>query len=335
MTLHSDSILHLYQAALSDVVAFDISSRGKIELVGPEAGFFLHNLSTNDVKNLPVGAGCEAFLCTGKARVIAHMLVGHYQEKEGSVLRLDFVPGFNEAVYQHLNHHLISEQVELTDRTKDFALLRLAGPRAAVVLTSVVGRDLSALPPYHLEAVAWPGEAFGHVRQVPDLGIPAWDCWFAQDQGELLKSRLAEAGVPWGDPQTMELLRLEVGTPVYGQDIDADRFVVEVNRPGAISYTKGCYLGQEPIVMARDRGQVNRLLLGVVAEGEEPLTPGAKLFSGEVEVGLVTSSAWSPRLGKVIALAYLRRGHQEPGTKLLAHPPVVGRPVVVAKLPFV
>lgn len=109
----------------NDVLLFDLSNRGKIELSGPDALLFLHNLCTNDVKNLPVGAGCEAFLCTAKAKVVAHVLISHMQRADNKVVLLDFVPGMSEKVLQYLNHYLISEQVELADRTPDFAILRL------------------------------------------------------------------------------------------------------------------------------------------------------------------------------------------------------------------
>ena len=124
--------------------------------------------------------------------------------------------------------------------------------------------------------------------------------------------------------------------PQYGIDIDEHRFAVEVNRTAqAISYAKGCYLGQETIVMARDRGQVNRLLMGVkVAEGA-PRAAGAKLFRANEEVGQVTSSTFSPRLGQVIALAYLRRGSWGAGTEIVIDPATDGRTAMVSLLPFV
>src|SRR5439155_24178755 len=119
----------------------------------------------------------------------------------------------------------------------------------------------------------------------------------------------------------------------YGMDIDENRFVVEVGRAQAISYSKGCYLGQEPIVMARDRGHVNRTLLGIgVAQGDAPAC-GARLFHDGNEVGQITSSVVSPRFG-IIGLAYVKRGSQEPGTALVIEPETDGRQATVAALPF-
>src|SRR6516165_8656140 len=120
-----------YRAARGHAALFDLSDRGKIELTGKEALLFLHNLCTNDVKNLAVGMGCEAFLCTAKAKVVAHFFVSHYQN---DVLLLDFEPGQTEKVFKHLNHYLISEQVEITDRSSEFRLAHLCGPHAHGIL---------------------------------------------------------------------------------------------------------------------------------------------------------------------------------------------------------
>jgi tRNA-modifying protein YgfZ len=132
---------------------------------------------------------------------------------------------------------------------------------------------------------------------------------------------LTAAGAVRGTHETFETLRIEAGTPFFGPDIDENRFVMEVGKATrAVSYNKGCFLGQEPIVMARDRaGHVNRAFLGIkVLEGQTPLPSGTKLFHEGQEVGVVTSSCLSPRLGASIALGYLRWKHQEPGTRMEA-----------------
>jgi folate-binding protein YgfZ len=151
----------------------------------------------------------------------------------------------------------------------------------------------------------------------------------------VLRDALLAQGVPQADAQVHEILRVEAGLPVFGKDIDDKRLVMEVGRTTqAICYTKGCFLGQEPIVMARDRGQVNRSLLGVTVAQQEPLLAGTRLYHGEAEVGQVTSSVYSPSLGQVIALAYLKRGHQEPGLELAIEPAQGGGAAVVSALPF-
>src|SRR5262249_2544584 len=158
--------------------------------------------------------------------------------------RLDVAPGQAERLLKHLDYYLISEQVEITDRTRDLAQLHLAGPQASAVLEQL----LRPVPPA------------GHSP----LGLPGHDLLCPREGAASIWQRLIAAGARPAGLDAYEVLRVEGGTPVYGKDIDENRFVAEVNRTAqAICYTKGCYLGQEPIVMARDRGHVNRFLLGL------------------------------------------------------------------------
>jgi folate-binding protein YgfZ len=304
-------MLNEYQAATEGVALFDLSQYGKIELAGPDARSFLNNLCTQDVTKLSVGAGCEAFLTTNKARVIAHVWI---TRREENVLWLDMVAGLAEKVVKHLNHYLISEQVELTDRTGEFSLMRLVGPKTVELLRS------PGIPPSRRHRLL--------ALDTVDLFCPSAD--FAS-----LRQRLVEGGAVPAGSATYQILRIEAGLPEYGIDIDENRLAMEVGRTAqAICYTKGCFLGQETIVMARDRGQVNRSLMGVKVRDGEPLAPGTKLFRADDEVGQVTSSVLSPRLGQVIALAYLRRGSWDAGTEVAIEPATDGRATVVCALPF-
>lgn len=290
---------------------FDLSDYGKIELAGPDSRFFLHNLCTQDVKDLPIGDSREAFLTTTKARIIAHVWITH---PETDVLWLDMVAGQAEKVLQHLNHFLISEKVELTDRTHEFGLLRLVGPSAAELLTR-----LGITPNRRHRLLA--GDGF-------DLFCPTADT-------ASLRQGLLSAGAVLFGPTAYQIRRIEAGLPEFGIDIDENRLAMEVNRTAqAICYTKGCYLGQETIVMARDRGQVNRLLVGVQLLKGGPLAAGAKLYRANEEVGQVTSSVFSPTLGSAIALAYLRRGSWDPGTVVETEPTSGRSTAVVCALPF-
>jgi folate-binding protein YgfZ len=300
-----------YKAATEGVALFDLSQYGKIELAGRDARSFLNNLCTQDVAKLSVGAGCEAFLTTNKARVIAHVWI---TQREENVLWLDMVAGQAEKVLQHLNHYLISEQVELTNRTGEFSLLRLVGPKTAEFLSGL------AIPPSRRHRLL--------ALDAVDLFCPSAD--FAS-----LRQRLVEGGAVPANSETYQILRIEAGLPEYGIDIDENRLAIEVGRTAqAICYSKGCFLGQETIVMARDRGQVNRSLMGVKVRDSEPLAPGTRLFRGDEEVGQVTSSVLSPRLGQVIALSYLRRGSWDAGTEVAIEPATDGRAAVVCALPF-
>lgn len=313
-----------YQQARERAALFDVSDRGKLQVTGPDAAAFLHNLCTNDIKNLAVGSGCEAFLATAQARAVAHTLIYRLAAED---FWLDVAPGQVEKVYKHLDHYLISEQVELADRTGEFAQLHVAGPRAADVLRQVVAADLPSLS--ELQVIV---RADGtQVRRHSPLGLPGYDVVFPATRFAELQQALTAAGAAQADPETYNVLRVEAGTPVYGVDIDESRLVMETGRTAqAISYTKGCYLGQEPVVMARDRGHINRTLVGLRLGGDGPAPQGSKLLREGKEVGVISSSVFSPRLGP-IALGYVRRGSWEPGTRLEVEG--TGRTAEVVALP--
>lgn len=299
-----------YQQARTAAVVFDRSDRGKVEVAGPDAARFLHNLSSADVINLSPGAGCEAFFLTQKARVIAHLYV--YRPSEALSFWLDLAGGTSAAIVKHLDRYLISEQVELADRSAEFAQVHVAGPGAGDVLGKVVG----ALPqPMHVLRAAKPVDDC-QVRRCDLLGLPGYDVLCPVSAKETLWQALVTGSAVPAGLDAFEALRIEAGTPAFGIDIDESSFAPEVGRNAqAISYTKGCYLGQEPVVMARDRGQVNRTLLRVLLP-EGPVPPGSLLYRDGKEVGRVTSSALPPGVTAAVGLAYVRRGNQGPGTAL-------------------
>jgi folate-binding protein YgfZ len=314
-----------YEAARTGCALFDLSHRGKLEATGAEAARFLHNLTTADVLGLPAGAGREAFVLTAKARVVVYFYLFHLKAASGaSVFWLDLPPGAAEKTLRHLDFYRISERVEFADRTAEFAQVHAAGPRARAALEAAVG----PLPPLQdLQAAAT------EVRRRDVLGVPGFDVLCPPGAAAALWRRLTEAGARPAGRVAFEALRVEAGAPAFGADVDEETFAPEVGRTRqAISYTKGCYLGQEPVVMARDRGHINRLLLGLRVSGDAAPHRGP-VFRDAKEVGRVTSGVVSPRLGP-LALAYLRRGNWEPGTAVEVEAEGGRVPAVVASLPF-
>ena len=321
-----------YTAATTSAALFDTTGAAKLVLIGPDAPMFLGNLSTNDTKNLPLGGGCEAYFCDARAKVkfqawIYHLLLSDKRH----AMWVETTPGRNTDLLQYLDRYLISEQVEIADRTADFAQFHLAGPKAVEVLSAALGEPVPDLSEFaHMERT-FGRDATCSIRRRDQLGVPGFDAVCRTDVADGVKRMLTAAGAVSGRAETFETLRIEAGTPVFGKDIDDNRFVMEVGFAArAVSYAKGCFLGQEPIVMARDRaGHVNRAFLGLKVLDGGPLASGTKIFRDGQEVGLVTSSCHSPRLGAPVALAYLKWKHQEPGTRMEAD----GRPVEVLGLP--
>jgi folate-binding protein YgfZ len=328
---HFGNAVGEYEAARTGCALFDHSPHGKIEATGKDAAVFLHNLSTNDVKGLSAGSGCEAFFCNATAKVVSHGNIYRLAaEGKSERLWLDVPANMAEKTFHHLDHFIIGEDVTLTDHTGELAQMHILGPKAPLVLKAALGDE--------------PGEWLRHlhrrlggitVRCSAPLGLPGYDllCPAAQ-AGELWQKLLAAGAQPAGR-EAGEILRVEGGVPAYGVDFDESTFAPELGRAAlAISYTKGCYLGQEPIVMSRDRGVVQRTLVGLLL-GEDPAPQGSLLYRDGKEVGRTASSLRSPRLGAAVALAFTRRGSQTPGTEVELDSGGVRRTVRVAKLPLV
>ncbi len=338
MPLHYGDPAAEYRRAREAVAVFDLSHRGKVEVTGDEAATFLHNLFTNDVKNLPYSHGCEAFLCNVQARVLAYALVYRLKVFDDSAFLsnhdafwLDVDPGIGDKVARHLDRHLISERAEVADRTASFVQLHVAGPQAA----QLVERDsASGLAPDELMQSGWAATTV-QFRRRDRLSVPGYDVVGPRAELEWYWNHCVEQSAAPAGLAAYETLRVEAGTPVYGKDISEGNLAPEVGRtPQAISYAKGCYLGQEPIVRLRDLGHVNRVLTGLRLEAAGPAPPGARLWRDGQEAGQVTSSVLSPALGTAIALAYVRRGSSDPGTALEVEINSTRVRAAVASLPF-
>lgn len=322
-----------YQATRRHAAVFNRSHQGKIHITGPDAPSFLHNLCTNNILDLPLGAGCETYLTTGQAKIIAHGFIHCVPSHDGTKeFLLDTGPGYPTPIIAHLERHLISEQVEVSDQTNEWAQLHVAGPQAAAILGKALDKDVAQLK--ELQHVTL-GSYLEIVCHHSPLGVPGYDV-FAYGDALSYYRAILEAGAQRAGLIAYETLRIEAGTPRYGVDIDETNLPQEVGRiEQAVSFTKGCYLGQETILRIRTYGHPNRSLIGLRFESGDAVPTGSKVFRDGKEVGHVTSSIVSPRLDAAIALAYVRRGNQEPGTALEVTSDGGARRAVVTGLPFV
>jgi folate-binding protein YgfZ len=265
---------------------------------------FLGNLSTNDFKTLPLRAGCPAFFCNPLAKAMFWVAGYHILQDGAHAIWLTTEPGRSEALFKHLDRYLISEAVEIEDVTQVYAQWHLAGFDAKAALDAFFQESLNELQPYqHLtRTLGASGEV--SIRASSPLGEPGFDLVFHRTMTDIMMTKL---NIPHGDAAEYEHRRIEAGTPAYGQDWDETRFVMEIGgAPLAVSYTKGCYLGQEPIVMSRDRaGHAPRVFVQLQVT---TALPGDKVFVGTDEVGQVTS------MSSATALGYVRWKHREPGT---------------------
>jgi folate-binding protein YgfZ len=256
----------------------DRSARGKLDVTGPDAAEYLQGQVTNDVPALEPGDACYAALLDPKAHIQADMRIFRAGPSE---LWLDTEPQTVEAVLAHLRMYKIGRQVEIADRTSERALLSLIGPRAAEVAARA-GEPAKVVPTELGADVLVPAEAAGTVQ-----------------------AALLEAGALQVGDEAAEVVRVERGIPRHGVDFGPENLPGEagiVER--AVSFTKGCYIGQEPVARMYHRGRPNRTLRGLRLAAETPA--GAPVSGGPKAVGRLTSSVASPRIGP-IGLAILRR----------------------------
>jgi folate-binding protein YgfZ len=308
---HNVDWLGQYEALRNDVALVDLGQRTQIEIGGADRASFLHNLSTNEIRKLSAGAGCEAFLTTAQGKTVAHVFVFATSES----LVIDTVGGQAETILNHLNHYLVCERVELADRSSEWSDLLLGGPNAGRLLE---GLSEARLPEARLANV---------TARLADRSVSLRRADLAGPEGFLISARGEDMGavrtaieragaVPCGNA-AFEAARLEWGFPFFGRDISDGNLPQEVARDArAISFTKGCYLGQETVARIDALGHVNKTLVGIRFESSSIPPGGLQLSAAGQIVGQVTSAAYSPRLDAPLALGYVRRGSNAPATRL-------------------
>lgn len=312
-----------YTATLESAGLFDRSAVAKLIVSGPDAPQFLHNISTNDVKDLPLGGGCELFFCDSRARALFLAVAYHVRLGDRHAIWLETAPGYGEPLLKHLDKFLIAEAVELEDATPQYAEFHLAGPRARAILESALADSIPDLAEFQHMERTFGSTATCSIRRRDPLQLPGYDIVCRAERADGVRRMLVAAGAVVGSLETWEMLRIEAGVPVAGVDFDENRFVMEIgNAARAVSYAKGCFPGQEPIVMARDRaGRVNRQFLGLKLPDGKEIAPGSKLSRDGQDVGIVTSIGDSPRLGGRLALGYVHWKSADPGTQLAVETP--------------
>jgi folate-binding protein YgfZ len=307
----------------------DRRDHGVLEVTGRDRASFLHALLSNDVKSLAAGQGCAATLLDVHGKVQVVLLVWVLDDR----ILLVTPPGTAASTLEALDKYLFSEKAILRDATEDWALLLLAGPEAPALAERLAG----AVPdgrPWSSIVATLDGVGVRLVRGGGETGeAEIWIAAPAAEAERVWKSLLAAGAVAVG-PDTLEILRLEAGTPRFPDDIGPSVLLPEVPFESLVSHTKGCYPGQEVVVRIRDRGHVNRHLRGLVLEGGEVPPSGSEVLTGDTAIGAVTSAVLSLGLERPIALAMVRRQHAEPGTAVAVRMGERTVPATVSALPF-
>jgi folate-binding protein YgfZ len=323
----------VYAAARRRAAYVDRSDRGRIVVSGGDRASYLQGLLTNDTAALVAGTGCYAVYLTAQGRMVADL----YVYELGDVMLLTLEGSVKDAVMAKLDQFIFGEDVQLGDVTAAFAEIAIVGPEAAAVVAAAletVGADaLRALPEHGNLRTPWRGGT-AIVTRITDIGEPGFDLYVERAQAPSLTSALAANDVPEMDEDTAETLRIETGVPRFGHDMDEATIPLEAGiESRAISFTKGCYVGQEVIirVLHRGHGRVARKLVGLSIDGTVVPPSGTKITSGDREIGDVTSSTMSPALQRPIALGYVHRDFVEPGTSVT----IAGVSAKVTAIPFV
>jgi folate-binding protein YgfZ len=305
----SDSFADQYDVLLSGYGYVSLEDWTVVALTGSDRHSFLHNMCTNEILKLAAGEGCEAFFTDVKGKIVAHAWV---LLREDSALLLT-VPRQAERIIEHLDRYIIREDVQLVDRSSAEAWTLIAGAQVETAL----GDAAAVLTQPWQSMNCQLGEVECLLVRFALSGRNAFLLGAAGDRVAALREQLAAVGAVACGQQAWDALRVEAGLPLFGIDFDHAHLPQEVARDAeAISFTKGCYLGQETVARIDALGQVTKQLVTLkFAEGATP-EAGLLLMQQEKQVGVATTLGQSARTGSPLALAMVRRGANQVGTML-------------------
>lgn len=290
----SEESLRQYESLRNEALWFELSCT-VIKITGDDRHLFLHNFCTNEIKGLAEGGTREAFILNGKGKTLAHVHVLNV----GSCLVLISPADVAKPLMEHLDRYIIREDVQLEDAS---------GATHANFVVGDAGDLLQkqfAMPMPEQNHVAFDSETESTVANIDLAGFGFLTLSFDAIEFSFEK----------GSSETLEMLRLEHRTPWFGKDISDANLPQELLRDDiAISFVKGCYLGQETVARIDAIGKVNRVIVALELSNEVPI--GAELIAKDKVQGAVTSVAWSPKADAFIALAVVRRPHEIPGAVL-------------------
>ena len=315
----------------------DLSFRGRLCLLGADRQSFLNGQVTNNVKDLKTGQGCYAALIAAKGKMQADLNI-YILENE---ILLDFEPGLSETVKQRLEKYIIADDVQIVDAAPDYGLLSVQGPKSNEVVNSLQ-LDF-VLPARAMNFSSVKNETLGEIylSNHPrvgntgfDLFVPTISLGAVADKLIAAAQRIGGRACGW---KAFDTARIEAGIPRFGTDMDETNLPPEAGLDSrAVSYTKGCYIGQEVIARIRTYGQVAKALRGLRLADDLKSLPrkGDKLYLGEKEIGYITSAIASPAFKANIALGYVRREGNKIETELVLRNHDGESAVKIVDLPF-
>jgi glycine cleavage system T protein len=332
---HYGDMLREYRAVREAVGVADLSHRGKLRVTGEDRVKWLQSVISNDILPLQPGQGRYSSVLTHKGKMLTYFRC--YMQTDA--VMLEDVGEIGDQTYAGLRKFLLyGTKAKLENCRKSWALLLVSGPKAAAVLKAAFGTEVEELQPVNFISATIGGRTALVIR-TEETGERDYEVLIPSDGVVAAWERLMDAGAPYGispfGSQAREALRIEAGIPNAGPELNEEIVPPEANLEGkAFSLTKGCYPGQEVVARMDTYGSVRRHLAGLVLRDSTIPHKGAKLLSGDREVGWISSAVKSPRLGKSIALGFPLRDFSKPGTELDVEVEGNRLPAIVHALPF-
>ena len=305
-----------YRALREGVGLIDKNYRAYLSFTGPDRTRYLNAILTNDIKGLQENHGNVSLFLNPQGHIQAEIETHAWPEElfcvSFAMIREQLVPA--------LDKYIIMDDVTLTDRTGECGTLGLEGPGAAGVVEQLTGVRLKDLSELESREVSVNGIVCRLVRRTPGSD-PSSEFLLAREHLQPLWKILQDAVDGHGGRavgyKAVNSVRLEQGIPWYGYDFGEKQIPHEAGLENShISYTKGCYTGQEIVERVRSRGQVNRVRISLRFDGAEPPGANTPLMSEGKEFGYVTRTGFSPALGAAIGMGYVRREKSAPGATL-------------------
>jgi len=300
------------EALRSGAAVYDLSWRGKLVVTGEDRVRWMNGMVTSNVRDLQSQHGNFGYILNPQGRIQADAAVF----QRGDYLLLISEMAQLPRIKEYFDRYIIMDDVEVSDVSEKLASIGVGGPKAAEII-GAAGLMPKALTPGEVLDATFQGLGFTISRSPIEIN-DGYEVWFAPENFSVIWDALVSAGAKPVGSQAVEWLRVLKGLPRVGEDIGERELVQETGQEYALHYAKGCYIGQEIVERVHSRGNVNRILSGLVVDGEVAPENGARILDGEKTMGEVKSSAVIPIAGsaKTIALAYLRREISSPGTRL-------------------
>lgn len=300
---HYGSVTEEHQAVRRSVGIADQSHRGKLRVTGKDCQAFLHRMVTNNIQSLSPGQGVYACLLTPQGKILTDMTVGMREQD----FLLDVEPGMASVLKTALDRYAVMDDVTIEDVTQQYGLIGVYGPCATELLRKVIGPFPDLVDCHNYSSMYHEGTLF--LTRTRRTGETDYDVYCPSDRAPDLWKAFLEHGAAWGvrpvGHRALEWLRVEAGIPRYGAELDERIIPNEAIKERAVSFTKGCYVGQEPVVMMEHRGRPNRLLAGLSIRGNAVPEHNAVLKKDDQDAGWITTAVHGD--GGVIALGFVRR----------------------------